>query len=176
MKLYEAEHWLKEQLKDVYEEREAGNIAAWVLEKITGSGRLDRLVNKEQPLVVHQLHELTRIVQRLQQYEPVQYVLGEAPFAGLNLFVDKNVLVPRPETEELVAWIIDDAKDDGKKVFQKAAAEADKTDELKILDIGTGSGCIALALKKAMPLAEVWGCDSSDGALNIARRNGAGLD
>lgn len=176
MKLNEAEHWLKEQLKGVYDEREAGNIAAWVLEKITGTRRLDRLVNKEQPLVVQHLHELTRVVQRLQQFEPVQYVLAEAPFAGLKLFVDKNVLVPRPETEELVAWIIEDVKNEGIKVFQKAATDADKTDELKILDIGTGSGCIALALKAAMPLAEVWGCDSSDGALNVARRNGAHLD
>ena len=176
MKLYEAEQWLKEQLRDVYDEREAGNIATWVLEKITGTGRLDRLVKRDQPLVVHHLHELTRVVQRLQQFEPVQYVLGEAPFAGLKFFVDKNVLVPRPETEELVAWIVSNVKEEGKKVFEKATAGADKTDELKILDVGTGCGCIALALKNAMPLAEVWGCDSSDGALNVARRNGAELD
>ena len=176
MKLYEAEQWLKEQLKDVYEVREAGNIATWVLEKITGTNRLDRLAKKDEPLLVQQLHELTRTVQRLQQYEPVQYVLGETWFAGLRLFVDKSVLVPRPETEELVAWVLQTVRAKGKAVFKKAATDADATDELKILDIGTGSGCIALALKHSMPRAELWGCDSSDEALNVARRNGSALD
>src|SRR5687767_894034 len=137
MKLYEAEQWLKEQLKDVYEEREAGTIAAWVLEKITHTNRLDRLTRKDEPLVVQQLHELTRTVQRLQQFEPVQYVLGETWFAGMQLFVDKNVLVPRPETEELVAWIVSDVQEDAKHVFEKTATDADLTDELKILDVGT---------------------------------------
>jgi release factor glutamine methyltransferase len=64
----------------------------------------------------------------------------------------------------------------GKDVFEKGTADADVTTQLKILDIGTGSGCIALALKKAAPKAEVWGCDVSEEALNVARRNGAALD
>jgi release factor glutamine methyltransferase len=94
----------------------------------------------------------------------------------LKLFVDRNVLIPRPETEELVDWVISDVKQKGLDVFNKNATAADKTSLLKILDVGTGSGCIALALKSAMPLAEVWGCDSSDEALNVARRNGSALN
>ena len=95
---------------------------------------------------------------------------------GMELYVDKSVLIPRPETEELVDWIVKDIKASGKDVFQKAATDADVTKQLKILDVGTGSGCIALALKKTMPKAEVWGCDVSDEALNVARRNGSDLD
>jgi release factor glutamine methyltransferase len=85
-------------------------------------------------------------------------------------------LIPRPETEELVEWIIHDVKSSGKDVFKRRPMEADETTQLKILDVGSGSGCIALALKKAMPKAEVWGCDVSEEALNIARRNGSTLD
>ena len=94
----------------------------------------------------------------------------------MELYVDKDVLIPRPETEELVDWIIKDVKASGKNVFTKKPGDADETTELKILDVGTGSGCIALALKKSMPLAEVWGCDISDRALNVARRNGSELN
>jgi release factor glutamine methyltransferase len=94
----------------------------------------------------------------------------------MELFVDPSVLIPRPETEELVAWIINDVRSYGYNVFSRGTADADETDLLKILDVGTGSGCIALALKKAMPQAEVWGCDLSEEALNVARRNGSALD
>jgi release factor glutamine methyltransferase len=97
-------------------------------------------------------------------------------FYGMELYVDKNVLIPRPETEELVQWIVDDVKASGKNVFVRKSMEADETKQLKILDVGTGSGCIALALKKIMPKAEVWGCDLSEEALNVARRNGSSLD
>lgn len=176
MKTGEAEHWLQQQLQTVYDERESSVIAAWVFEKLTGLSRPDRLKHRDDALHADQLHQLTAIVQRMQGNEPVQYVLGEAYFHGLKLFVDANVLIPRPETEELVAWIIADVKELGKPVFENTTAEADQTRSLKILDVGTGSGCIALALKKAMPKAEVWGCDLSEGALNIARRNGADLN
>ncbi|HZI01588.1 MAG TPA: peptide chain release factor N(5)-glutamine methyltransferase, partial [Flavisolibacter sp.] len=110
------------------------------------------------------------------QQEPIQYVLNTAWFYGMKLYVDPSVLIPRPETEELVQWMIDDVKQTGKDVFNKAATDADVTSELKILDIGTGSGCIPLALKNAMPKAEIWGCDISEEALTVARRNGSMLN
>jgi release factor glutamine methyltransferase len=112
----------------------------------------------------------------LLQHEPVQYVLNKAPFYGMELYVNSHVLIPRPETEELVEWIINDIKALGKDVFIRRPFEADKTDSLKIMDVGTGSGCIALALKKEMPKADVWGCDVSDEALTVARRNSSVLD
>jgi release factor glutamine methyltransferase len=107
-------------------------------------------------------------------HEPMQYALNEAWFYGMKLFVNKNVLIPRPETEELVDWIIKDVQATGKNVFERKEGEADETTQLKILDVGTGSGCIAMALKKTMPKAEV--CDISDEALDVARRNGSELD
>jgi release factor glutamine methyltransferase len=102
--------------------------------------------------------------------------MNKAWFYDLELYVDNDVLIPRPETEELVDWIIKDVKAKGINVFDKKPTDADVTDELKILDVATGSGCIALALKNTMPKAEVWGCDISDRALNVARRNGSELD
>ncbi len=102
--------------------------------------------------------------------------MNKAWFYGMELFVDNAVLIPRPETEELVEWIVNDIKASGKDVFERRPTEADETTKLKILDVGSGSGCIALALKKAMPKAEVWGCDVSEKALNVARRNGSALD
>ncbi len=176
MKMNEAETWIRQQLILMYDEREATSIASMVMENVTGLTRIDRLTKKDEPLVVQQLHHLTEVVQRLGQHEPIQYVLGECFFHGLKLYVNNHVLIPRPETEELVEWIINDVKTSGKNVFQRKEGEADETTQLKVLDVGTGSGCIALALKKAMPKAEVWGCDVSDEALNVARRNGAQLD
>jgi release factor glutamine methyltransferase len=176
MKIGEAEHWLWQQLISIYDENEAAKMASMVLEHITGLPRLERLKKKDEPLVVSQLHQLTEDYHRLMNHEPVQYVLNEAWFYGMKLFVDTNVLIPRPETEELVDWIVKDVRRAGKNVFIRKPFEADETTILKILDVGTGSGCIALSLKKSMPKAEVWGCDASEGALNIARRNGSELD
>ena len=172
----EAENWLRQQLKHHYDEGESIEMAAIVMEHLTGQNRLQRLAQKEAHLQEQQLQLLNEINQRLQKNEPVQYILGEAYFGPLKLFVDTSVLIPRPETEELVRWVVEDVKAQGKPVFQPNGNEADKTTLLKILDVGTGSGCIALALKKAMPKAEVWGCDISDDVLNIARRNGSELD
>ena len=176
MKHAEAEQWLKEQLAGIYEGSEAANIADLVMEHVTGLNKSKRSFKKEEPLTEQQLQELKQYNQRLSLHEPVQYVLGEAHFYKMKLFVDNNVLIPRPETEELVEWIVNDVKKSGLNVFERKGAESDETKKLKILDVGTGSGCIALALKKEMPKAEVWGCDVSDAALNVARRNGSELD
>lgn len=176
MKTGAAEQWLRQQLRTVYDESEAATIAAMVMEHLIQANKLERIMKQDEPLTVQQLHHLTEIEQRLLQHEPVQYVLGEAWFYNLKLYVDKHVLIPRPETEELVHWIINDVKAKGLNVFERGATEADVTTQLKILDIGTGSGCIALALKHKMAKAEVWGCDVSEEALNVARRNGSELD
>ena len=172
----EAETKLRQGLQDIYGEGESSAMVSLILEHLTGSKwpyhpfENELLLNKEQE------QRLNEILHRLQHHEPLQYVLGEAWFYDMKLFVTPDVLIPRSETEELVHWIIQDVKQQGLNVFERHHAEADVTTQLKILDIGTGSGCIALALKKQMPKAEVWGCDISEGALNIARRNGAELD
>jgi release factor glutamine methyltransferase len=176
MKLFEAERFVKDRLKEIYGEQEAANMAALLMEHVTGLSKTERVSKKQEELSSSQSNQLRQNLQRLQLHEPVQYVMNKAWFYGMELYVDKNVLIPRPETEELVKWIIDDVKASGKEVFVRGAMEADETTQLKILDVGTGSGCIALALKKKMPKAEVWGCDISEEALNVARRNGSFLN
>ena len=157
MTLSEAEHHLLSRLKEIYDPGEAGSISDLVLEHISGIKRVDRQTAKQIPLSPEQTGRLQLLILRLLTHEPVQYVLNEAWFCGLKFYVDKNVLIPRSETEELVEWIISNCR------FP--------VDELKILDIGSGSGCIPVALKRRIRKAEVWGCDISDEALNIARRN-----
>lgn len=176
MKLFEAGRYLKEQLKKIYEEEEAGKIADLAIEHISGLSKTERISRKQEELSASQSKQLQKDLQRLQQHEPIQYIMNKAWFYGMELYVDENVLIPRPETEELVQWIVDDVKAAGKDVFIRRPMEADQTTQLKVLDVGTGSGCIALALKKAMPKAEVWGCDVSEEALNVARRNGSTLN
>ncbi|HEY0354697.1 MAG TPA: peptide chain release factor N(5)-glutamine methyltransferase [Flavisolibacter sp.] len=176
MKLFEAERQIRTRLENIYDEAEAANIAALAIEHLTGLSASNRLLKKEKELSNSQTIELEKIISRLTGHEPIQYIMNKCWFYGLELYVDKDVLIPRPETEELVDWIIKDVKASGKNVFAKKPGAADETTELKILDVGTGSGCIALALKRTMPLAEVWGCDISDRALNVARRNGSELN
>jgi release factor glutamine methyltransferase len=176
MNIGEAERWLTKELATLYSIDEASAISSLVLASISQFSRSERALKKEEVLAVQDLHRLTEIHHRLIQHEPVQYILGETYFCGLKLYLDRNVLIPRPETEELVEWIVADVRQKNLPVFDKKSNEADKTTKLKILDVGTGSGCIALALKNQMPKAEIWGCDASDAALNIARRNGSELD
>ncbi len=158
---------LNQQLSGVYDAREASNIAQWVLEHLTGMPRTDRLIHRDQPLTATQEEWLRRHLEQLLKHRPVQYVLGEAWFAGLRFYVDENVLIPRPETEELVEWIVDDQRAGGNGAVSPQA--------LSILDVGTGSGCIPIALKKKLPAATVYGCDVSEGALEVAKRNGQSL-
>jgi release factor glutamine methyltransferase len=146
------------QLYEIYDEREASNIANLVMENITGFCKVDRVVNKQSGLKEKQIKLLNEYTDQLLQHKPVQYVLHEAWFAGLKLYVDENVLIPRPETEELVEWIIADLLTTHYSPFT-------------MLDIGTGSGCIPIALKKKLPFVEVYALDISESALNIAKQN-----
>src|SRR5882724_6388794 len=157
MTFAEASKHISDELKVIYDDREAANIANWVIENITGAKRTDRIIHKEKKLSPEQLANLNNYLQRLLQHEPVQYVLNEAWFHGLKFYIDKNVLIPRPETEELIEWVISDCK------FP--------IDQLYILDIGTGSGCIPVSLKRKLRRTEVWSCDISEAALEVARRN-----
>jgi release factor glutamine methyltransferase len=147
-----------QSIRTEYEEREAANIAHMVVEHITGLNRLDRIVHKERALSEEQQQQLRQAITALLQHQPIQYILGNAWFYGMELQVNENVLIPRPETEELVEWIITDVR------------ESHQT-EVRLLDIGTGSGCIPLALKKELPSATVWAVDVSPGALEVARKN-----
>jgi release factor glutamine methyltransferase len=161
MTIQEANQHIVNQLRTFYEGSEAENISDWVIEHLTGTKRTDRVIHKEKTISSEQELQLKQYLDRLLQHEPVQYVLNEAWFCGLKFYVDKNVLIPRPETEELVEWIISDCK------FP--------IDTLSILDIGSGSGCIPIALKKRLGKADVWSCDVSPEALEVANRNATTL-
>lgn len=176
MKIGEANQYLRQELQKIYDSSESNNIAQLILEDCSGYSNNRLLLYKEEELSAIQETRLHNLLQRLLTHEPIHYVLNKAWFYGMELYVDKAVLIPRPETEELVDWIVSDVKASGADVFERRPMQADVTSQLKILDVGTGSGCIALALKKTMPKAEVWGCDVSEEALNVARRNGAALD
>ena len=161
MTIQEANRHITNRLTAIYEEVEASNISDCVIENLTGIKRTDRIINKARSISPELGQQIEYCIVRLLTHEPVQYVLNEAWFCGLKFYVDKNVLIPRPETEELVEWIISDCK------FP--------IDTLSILDIGSGSGCIPIALKRRLGKAEVSGCDISIEALQAARRNATTL-
>ena len=137
-------------IQPIYDLREAQNIVAIVFEDAFG---LKDISNDVFPVVFEDAY--LHYKQRLCSHEPFQYILGEADFYGLKLKVNPSVLIPRQETEELVFWI--------ENAVSKGA--------VSILDIGTGSGCIAIALAKALPKAKVVAVDVSDDALKTAREN-----
>ena len=147
--------YIERELSGLYPREEIGGFTRLILEQTFNMDYTGLLINRDKVLNSAERKKIEGIVGRLKTFEPVQYILGETEFYGLRLKVAPPVLIPRPETEELVQWII-------------------KTTPLKspaILDIGTGSGCIALALKKELPEAKVTGTDISEEALKIARGN-----
>jgi len=161
MTIQEANRYIISRITAIYDEAEASNIGDWIMETLTGTRRTDRIINKSRLLTREQIEKMESYITRLLTHEPIQYVLNEAWFCGLKFYVDKNVLIPRPETEELVELIISDCR------FP--------IDKLSILDIGSGSGCIPIALKRRLGKAEVWSCDISQRALEVAKRNAATL-
>lgn len=183
MTVNEGYHFIRDALTPIYNQREAGNIAALVIEKITGLQKTDRLMKKALVLPQDQEIQIRNNTTQLLRHEPVQYVLGEAWFYGLPLYVDKNVLIPRPETEELVEWVAGDlrSRQQGMPDQSIASNKLRETDgetisttnerQPLILDIGTGSGCIAIALKKSLFNVEVYALDISAEALTVAKKN-----
>jgi len=147
-----------DRLSSVYEVREAETVADIIFEKATGYGRLERWLQKDQVLEKPVKEQLESMLQRLLMHEPVQYIVGEAWFYKLPFKVGPEVLIPRPETEELVEWILRDHKKTG------AAQSA-------ILDVGTGSGCIAISLQKNLPSVQLTALDISEKALGLAQEN-----
>jgi release factor glutamine methyltransferase len=158
MTIHEANMRLTFQLYDLYDDREAANIADLVMENITGWKRIDRVINKEAKMSGAMEQQLEDYTKELMTHKPVQYVLHEAWFAGIKFYVDENVLIPRPETEELVDVVIKELRNERK---------------IKILDVGAGSGCIPVTIKKNLPAADVYAVDVSEKALAVAERNAA---
>ena len=170
MTLHEAQQRLIFQLYEIYDSREAANIADLVMENLTGWRKIDRILNKQIPLLPDKIELLEKYTVDLLLHKPIQYVLNESWFFELKLFVNEHVLIPRPETEELVEWVLNEVESRRK---EQGGTELSR---LAILDIGTGSGCIAIALKKHLPPVEIIACDISKDALEVAQKNALDLE
>lgn len=171
---------LWKRLTVIYNEREAQAIVRTVLDALFGMSLTDICLGKVTQLSADDTTRLEKIMQRLEKSEPVQYVLGSEWFAGRLFDVAPGVLIPRPETEDLVKWACDEAKekekeDNSKEERGKEEKEVPKKGEEaphpSILDIGTGSGCIAITVALALPQARVTAWDISTDALAIAAGN-----
>jgi release factor glutamine methyltransferase len=150
------EYYLSE-LKKIYPDSEAMTFLDLIFEHRFNVTKVERIVDPERRLSESEMLTVHDDVKALKTFKPIQYILNTTEFCGLKIFVDERVLIPRPETEELVSRIVAEQKDNN---------------GLHILDIGTGSGAIALALKNALPGAEISGCDISPEAIAVARKNG----
>ena len=147
------------QLQKIYSLNEATAITDWVFEKMASLKRSDILKNPEKKITPVAGELIQKALQELRLHKPVQYVLGEAWFFRMKFKVNAHVLIPRPETEELVEQLINDRKS--------------KLTDPAILDIGTGSGCIPIAIKKNLPASKLTGIDVSKDALALAKENAA---
>lgn len=144
-----------QRLHTIYDERELQNIILLAFHHVMGWDKMTFRQKQDSGLSESELLAFNFMVKRLQKHEPIQYIIGETEFYGLPFQVNSSVLIPRPETEELVELIINDFK--GKSI--------------RILDIGTGSGCIAIALKKHLSQATVVAVDVSQEAIETAQSN-----
>lgn len=171
---------LWKRLTAIYNEREAQAIVRTVLDALFGMSLTDICLGKVTQLSADDTTRLEKIMQRLEKSEPVQYVLGAEWFAGRLFDVAPGVLIPRPETEDLVKWACDEAKEKEKEDNSKEERGKEEEEDSKkgeeaphpsILDIGTGSGCIAITVALALPQAHVTAWDISPDALAIAAGN-----
>jgi release factor glutamine methyltransferase len=157
MKIKEAIQNIKSSLKNIYDEREAGNIAIRLIEHFLNIPKVKIISSYDDNIAGNLEIKISDALKELETYKPIQYVVGYTMFLENKIKVNENVLIPRPETEELVQLIIQDHK----RIKQK----------IKILDIGTGCGCIAIALKKGLPDSVVHAADISEAALSAGREN-----
>ncbi|MEG1723587.1 MAG: peptide chain release factor N(5)-glutamine methyltransferase [Bacteroidales bacterium] len=146
---------IRSELRDLYPPEEVEQFIAILFRQVCHYSRADIIIHKNSKLSESLALEIRRFTQRLKAYEPIQYVLGSAPFLDYEFHVRPGVLIPRPETEELIELI-------GRENLKTG---------LQVLDIGTGSGCIAVSLALRLPEAKVTAFDISDDALAIAREN-----
>jgi release factor glutamine methyltransferase len=155
-KIADVINFFRQELKDIYDAGEIETFISYCFEAYLNFNKTDMILSATENVTESELLKFNFAVKQLKQQHPIQYILGKADFYGLQFNVNEQVLIPRPETEELVELII---------------REHRHKQELSILDIGTGSGCIAIALKKNLPKAHVSALDVSPEALEIAKGN-----
>lgn len=145
-----------QELFKFYDERETENLIFMLLEDFAGVSKSEIIINPELTINESELLNIHFAVKDLKNYKPIQYILGKTEFYGFPILVNSNVLIPRPETEELVDWVKNDVK---------------QNEKYNVLDIGTGSGCVAIALKKTFPDIKIQAIDASMGAIEVAEQN-----
>lgn len=159
MKIKEYRNQFIHELTPIYDEGEAESFFYLILEEKHGLKRIDLALQADLFFSAEEIGTWNAILEQLKKEIPIQYLLGKTSFYGLDFEVNADVLIPRPETEELVDWILESQK------------SKDDSPILKILDIGTGSGCIAISLAKNIANAQVYALDVSEKALATARKN-----
>lgn len=160
--MHPAYNYIKQAINGQYPDTEASAIAKAILTDVFQLSTTDLYASKDMNFSTNQAEKLEVIINRLRANEPLQYILGNCYFCGLDFHVEPGVLIPRPETAELVEWIISDRKSSNSLI--------------RILDIGTGSGCISISLAKNLPQSEVHAWDISEDAIGIASDNANRLD
>lgn len=156
-KIKDIVRFFKEELHDFYDEREVKSFVNLVMQEFTGLDYTQLLISNDKTVSESVMLKIKFAINDLKVYKPVQYILGKTIFYDLEFIVNASVLIPRPETEELVHWIISDNKNN--------------LNFIDIIDIGTGSGCIPVALKSNLSLSNVYGIDISKDALKVAELN-----
>lgn len=161
MKIKEYRAHFIQELTPLYDAGEAESFFYLILEEKQQLKRIDLALHPDLVFSVAEIVVWNAILAPLKQEIPIQYLLGKTSFCGLDFSVNEHVLIPRPETEELVDWMLSDHR------------KTQQSNNLKILDIGTGSGCIAISLAKNLPNATIFAIDVSEKALATAKKNAA---
>ena len=170
MTIKEFKLFFSEALSEKYPKTEIDSFFFILMEEKLQLQRIDTVLQPNFLIVDDILSELKNSTKRLQKEEPIQYILGKTEFYGLPFLVDKNTLIPRPETEELVAWVLQSIQD-LKFKNQDSDTTNNNVKPLSILDIGTGTGCIPISFAKHQPNATISAIDVSNEALKIAKQN-----
>jgi len=155
MQLFQIKSIFTSELKDIYDYEESVSIMWWAIQELTSKPKKELLASTEIDISEEKIIE---IVSQLKMNKPIQYIFNKAYFFEMEFYVDESVLIPRPETEELVQWIVSDHA---------------KKDNISIIDLCTGSGCIAISIKNNLPFSRVSALDISSCALEVAKRNAA---
>lgn len=153
--IYNIKQNIKNSLSGIYDKREIQSFIYIIFEHVLNYSKIDTVLNKKEEIDAEKCKIIYSIVERLEKEEPIQYILGETEFYDLIFNVNESTLIPRGETEELVQLIINENNDK----------------EISILDVGTGSGCIAIPLAKNLQKAKVSALDISEKAIETAKRN-----
>ncbi|MEX0315990.1 MAG: peptide chain release factor N(5)-glutamine methyltransferase [Allomuricauda sp.] len=158
MQLRDIKQIYHQELNGIYAKEEIDTFFYWAIEHYLNIERFALALRPDLRLSKEDEQPLFETLAELKKEKPIQYIIGKAHFMDLEFMVNENVLIPRPETEELVQWILDECQ------FERSR-------ELHVLDIGTGSGCIAVSLAKNLPNAKVYALDVSEKALKVAEKN-----